>query len=67
MAKPWKAICDYIYCYKKNWHSLGPLVESLRIEVENLPMLRSEEIQLLDEYYHHRRISRFLKGVMNER
>lgn len=63
MAKPWRAICDYVFCYKKNWNNLDPLLESLRINRENLPILRSEESQLLDEYYHHTRISRFLKGI----
>lgn len=63
VAKPWKAICDYVFCYKKDWHSLEPLLESLRIQFDNLPILHNEEIQLLDEYYHSIRVSRFLKGV----
>lgn len=63
MAKPWKAICDYVFCYKKNWNSLDPLLESLRMNRENFPILRNEEIQWLNEYYHHTRISRFLKGI----
>ena len=37
MAKPWKAICDYIYCYKKNWDNLLPLMKSLRINRDDLP------------------------------
>jgi predicted transcriptional regulator of viral defense system len=67
IAKPWKAICDYIYCYKKDWISLKPLIHSLRIEPDNLPELRSEEMQLLNDYYRHNRISRFLKSLINER
>jgi hypothetical protein len=66
MAKPWRAICDYIYCHRKNWYSLDPLIKSLRINVENLPHLRHEEIQLLDEYYHQNRMSRFLKNIQKE-
>lgn len=66
MAKPWKAICDYVFCYKKNWISLEPLLASLRINREDLPILRNEEIQLLDEYYHHERVSRFLKGIQKD-
>lgn len=62
MAKPWKAICDYVFCYRKNWKSLEPLLESLRINYEDLPKLRNEEKQLLDEYYRHTRISRFFEG-----
>lgn len=64
MAKPWKAICDYIFCYKKDWVSLDPLLESLRIDLVKLPQLSSEEIQLLEEYYNDRRISRFLRNIL---
>jgi len=66
IAKPWRAICDYVYCHRKDWNSLDPLTKSLRIELERLPILRQEEIQVLDDYYHHRRMSRFLKGVYKE-
>lgn len=66
MAKPWKAICDYIFCYKKNWNNLEPLLNSLRIDFDNLPILQNEESQLLEEYYHHARVSRFLKGIKKE-
>lgn len=66
IARPWKAICDYIYCYKKNWDSLGPLLSSLRINREDFSSLSTEECELLDEYYHHRRISRFLKAIRRE-
>lgn len=67
IAKPWKAICDYVYCYKKEWGSFAPLVQSLRISRDALPILRDEEIVLLTEYYHHSRITKFLKGIRNER
>jgi len=66
IAKPWRAICDYVYCYKKDWHSLDPLVNSLRIEVDNLPDLSNEEVQTLDAYYHQQRMRLFLTGVKNE-
>lgn len=66
MAKPWKAICDYVFCYRKDWNSIKSLIESLRINYEDLPLLRNEAVQLLDEYYHHSRISRFLKGIQKD-
>lgn len=66
MAKPWKAICDYIFCYKKDWSSLDPLVKSLRINIEDLPILTDQEIDTLKEYYHHQRISRFLKCIQRD-
>lgn len=66
MAKPWKAICDYVFCYKKDWKNLDPLLKSLRINREDLPMLQDEDIELLDEYYHHQRIKKFLKGIKRD-
>lgn len=66
VAKPWRAICDYVFCYRKDWNSIEPLIKSLRIEFNDLPILRNEEIQLLDEYYHQRRISRFFKNIQKD-
>ena len=62
MARPWRAICDYIYCYKKDWDSLEPLYESLRIDPDGLPALRDEQIELLDKYYHHSKAKSILRG-----
>lgn len=66
MAKPWKAICDYVYCYRKDWTGIAPLRESLRIEPDDLPMICEEDIDKLNQYYHHSRIHQFLKGVLRD-
>lgn len=66
MAKPWKAICDYIFCYKKEWNTLDPLLQSLRINRDDLPILRYEETEVLNEYYQHKRLTRFLKGIKRD-
>lgn len=66
IATPWKALCDYVYVYKKKWHNMAPLIESLRIEPENLPDLTSEEKNNLKAYYRSKRIDLFLDGVGNE-
>jgi hypothetical protein len=63
MAKPWKAICDYVFCYKKDWYDVDPLINSLRIDLSDLPYLSDYEVNALDEYYHHTRVTRFLQGV----
>lgn len=62
MAKPWKAICDYVFCSKKDW-DLTSLLDNLRINYEDLPELRNEEMELLEEYYDYSRVSLFLKAV----
>lgn len=64
MAKPWKAICDYIYCYKKNWKNLSPLIKSLRID--NIPTLSPTLKHTLEEYYHHSRITAFLTAAIKD-
>jgi predicted transcriptional regulator of viral defense system len=66
IAKPWKAICDYVFCYKKDGSQLAPLLQNLRISHEDLPMLHEEERDRLDEYYRHSRLTRFLKNVKRE-
>ena len=66
MAKPWKAICDYVFCYKKNWGQLDPLFLSLRIDPDDLSILCDDEMERLDNYYQHRRLSLFLSIVQRE-
>jgi len=64
MASPWRAITDYVYCYKKNWSTIEPLIESLRIEPEAIPKLTQGEADQLMEYYHHQRVRQFLSTVI---
>lgn len=63
VANPWKAICDYVYFYKKEWHDTQPLSQSLRIDLDELPPLTEEHKETLNEYYQQKRIQRFLKGI----
>ena len=63
VANPWKAICDYVYCYKKEWSDIRPLSQSLRINLDELPPLTEEHEEALNEYYQQKRIQRFLKGI----
>ena len=66
IAKPWKAILDYLFCYKKNWHGLEPLVDDLRIEVDELPQLSLDTIEILMGYYKSQRIKQFLNSIAKE-
>ncbi len=63
IATPWKAITDYLYCYKKDWTTLAPFNESLRIELSELPQLSSDFANALGAYYNSKRIHTFLKNV----
>jgi predicted transcriptional regulator of viral defense system len=66
IAKPWKAILDYIYCYKKNWRSLEPLAQDLRIEINELPSLTNEMVGIFNNFYGNIRIKTFLKNISRE-
>lgn len=66
LAKPWKAISDYIFCYKKDWVGIKPLINSLRIEEESFPLVSLTEISLLNEYYKSKRVTKFLKGLRRD-
>jgi hypothetical protein len=66
MASPWKAILDYIYCYKKEWLSLIPLQDNLRIELEDLPKISSGDLEQFKTFYHSKRIDHFVKNISKE-
>jgi len=64
IAKPWKAICDYIYFYKKKW-TFEVLIENLRMDISILPLLQDYEKYLLEEFYQKVFINTFLKDAKN--
>jgi hypothetical protein len=66
MAKPWKALCDFVYCNKQDWRELLPLLESLRIEKNALPMIKYDEIEILNEYYQSKKLTRFINNIKRE-
>ncbi len=65
IANPWKALCDYVYCYNKNWDDFESANESLRLD-DSFPKLTSSLNSRLVDYYHNKRISIFLRGVQRE-
>ncbi len=66
MAKPWKAICDYVYCNKQEWYELTSLLENLRIEKTSLPMIKYDEAEELNDYYQSKKLTRFIKNIKKE-
>ncbi|MCK5579981.1 MAG: hypothetical protein KAJ18_01765 [Candidatus Omnitrophica bacterium] len=66
MASPFKALVDYIYIRKKDWADLTPLVESLRIDEDYFEEISEQEIDILKQNYHSRRVQRFLDGMKKE-
>lgn len=66
MAKPLKALCDYVYIHKKTWSGIKPLCDSLRVDEALLTQLTSEQCDLLDENYKSQRVRVFIKGVKKD-
>jgi hypothetical protein len=65
-AKPLKALADYIYERKPGWTALKPLVESLRIEIDDLETLAGEDFNELEGNYKSSAVERFLSGIRRE-
>lgn len=66
LASPWKALLDYIYCYKKKWTGLEPLAESLRIDLDDLPKISSTDLEQLKNFYQRENINHFIKHLPKE-
>lgn len=66
LAGPLKAMADLVYLNGWNWSSAKPVVESLRVEEENLGELKSEDFEELAECYSQGRVLRFLTGLRKD-
>lgn len=66
MARPLKALADYVYVYKKDWKDLGPAIESLRIEFDSFKSVDLNELDDLQKQYRSRRVQKFIKGAKKE-
>ena len=66
IASPIKALADYVYVHKKNWQSLKPAIESLRIEPEDLETVTADDLDELIENYTTRRVTNFLKALKRD-
>lgn len=65
-ATPLKALVDYVYLHGCDWTSSRPLVESLRIDEENLREIVETDFIELEGNYSNRRVVGFLEGLREE-
>jgi len=63
IARPFKALLDYIYVHKKDWIGLSPVVESLRIDIDLLKKVSKAEIRRYRSNYPQQRIYDFLTAL----
>jgi hypothetical protein len=66
LATPLKALSDYVYAQKLDWHSAAPVVESLRVEEESLAELTGHLFDEVLSAYQPGRVGRFLAGLRKD-
>jgi len=66
MAKPLKALADYVYVRKKDWTGIEPAVSSLRVEPEELEQVTGSTLEVLASNYSDSRVKRFLEGLRKD-
>jgi predicted transcriptional regulator of viral defense system len=66
MARPIKALADYVYVYKKDWSNLKPVIKSMRIEETDLQSIHSMEMEEIIDNYNSQRVRKFLKGLKGD-
>ena len=66
LASPLKALSDLVYLNGWNWNSAKPVVESLRVEEENLSELKTVDFEEIAECYRSGRVRKFLVGLRKD-
>lgn len=63
MATPLRALADYVYIHKIEWIGIDFLLDSLRIESDNLELLRLKDFQAILCIYKSKRVLNFLEKL----
>lgn len=63
MARPWKAIADYLFVTKKDWDSVDPLIRDLRIEQEMFRKINLAELKSIRRSFQNKRVTQFLSNI----
>jgi hypothetical protein len=62
-AKPLKALADLIFKFNYRWTTIDPLLESLRIEAEDLETLTAADFDEIQGNYEAANVEDFLAGI----
>jgi hypothetical protein len=63
VAGPLKAMADLVYLNGWDWNSTKPVLESLRVEMDNLCELKIQDFEEIGECYRSGRVQKFLCGL----
>ncbi|MHC4887017.1 MAG: type IV toxin-antitoxin system AbiEi family antitoxin domain-containing protein [Planctomycetota bacterium] len=66
IATPLKALCDLLYCNRKDWIRLEHALEDLRIEPSILPSFTASEVSELLMNYRNSRVCSFLSRIKDD-
>ena len=66
IASPWRALADYVYTRKKDWMNCQPIIESLRVDYENLKNSDLNILKELSQSIENIRVRKFIKGILKE-
>jgi hypothetical protein len=66
LATPLKALADHVYVQRCDWDSVGPVLESLRVDERSLDDLTAALFDEVMSAYGPGRASRFLKGLRKD-
>jgi hypothetical protein len=66
MAKPLKALADYVYVRKRDWAGIEAVVSDLRIEPEELEQITGGMLDALSGNYCDPRVKRFLERLRED-
>jgi len=67
IAHPLRALADYVYEKKIQWRGVDFLTDSLRIDIENLINLTTDDFATIKQVYHSKRVVNFLNKLENIR
>jgi hypothetical protein len=66
MASPLKALADYVYVRRKDWAGIDPVMNSMRVDPDELEKVRREGLEGLIGNYSNSRVRRFLEGLRKD-
>lgn len=62
MARPEKALADYVYVHKKEWEGIGQAAADMRIEPETIGSVTRDDLAVLIGNYRNKRVKAFLQS-----
>ncbi len=66
VARPWRALLDRCALFKADWRGLSDLLNSLRIDPDDLSAFHADELDALKPVYRHQRLRTLIDALQRE-